>query len=159
MKLSINLVPILIITMTFLSFTKQSEDETFSLTIKVEHLKNSDGVVQFSLYNKKGTIPDEKFKKYYKKKISRIDYKTSTVTFKNLPRGRYAVNILHDENENGKIDKKFILPKEGVGFSNYKSIGFTNKPNFSKASFEMNYLDPRVRGINRKEFFFSFMKT
>ena len=69
MKLSINLVPILIITMTFLSFTKQSEDETFSLTIKVEHLKNSDGVVQFSLYNKKGTIPDEKFKKYYKKRF------------------------------------------------------------------------------------------
>jgi len=48
------------------------------------------------------------------------------------------VNILHDENKNGKIDKKFILPKEGIGFSNYKSIGFTNKPNFSKASFELD---------------------
>ena len=138
MKLLINLVLILIITMTFQSFTKQSEDDTFSLNIKVENLKNSDGVVQFSLYNKERTIPDEKFKKDYKKKTAKIDHNTSSVTFKNLPKGRYAVNILHDENENGKIDKKFILPKEGIGFSNYTSIGFTNKPKFSKASFELD---------------------
>jgi uncharacterized protein (DUF2141 family) len=138
MKLSIKLILILIISITSLSFTKQSKGETFSLTLKVEHLKNSDGVVQFSLYNKEGTIPDEKYKKYYKKKIAKIDHKTSTVTFENLPKGRYAVNILHDENENGKVDKKFILPKEGIGFSNYESIGFSNKPNFSKASFELN---------------------
>jgi uncharacterized protein (DUF2141 family) len=47
------------------------------------------------------------------------------------------VNILHDENENGQIDKGFILPIEGVGFSNYQSIGFTNRPNFLNASFEL----------------------
>jgi len=138
MKLLINSVLILISIITLQSFTKRSENETFSLTIKVEHLKNSTGVVQFSLYNKEGTIPDEKFKKYYKKKIAKIDHDTSTITFENLPKGKYAVNILHDENENGKIDKKFILPREGVGFSNYESIGFTNKPNFSKASFDLN---------------------
>jgi uncharacterized protein (DUF2141 family) len=32
--------------------------------------------------------------------------------------------LLHDENKNGKIDKGFILPKEGIGFSNFQSIGF-----------------------------------
>ncbi|MDI1353782.1 MAG: DUF2141 domain-containing protein [bacterium] len=63
---------------------------------------------------------------------------TSKVTFSNLPQGRYAVNILHDENENGEIDKGFILPIEGIGFSNYNSIGLTNRPNFSKASFDLN---------------------
>ena len=138
MKQSINYVLILIITIAFLSFTKQKKEDTFSLTIIVEHLKNSKGVVQFSLYNKDGSIPDEKYKKYYKKKIAKIDHNTSSITFKNLSKGRYAVNILHDENENGKIDKKFILPKEGIGFSNYESIGFSNRPNFSKASFELN---------------------
>jgi uncharacterized protein (DUF2141 family) len=44
---------------------------------------------------------------------------------------------LHDENSNGKIDKGLILPKEGIGFSNYSSIGLTNRPNFKKASFEL----------------------
>ena len=49
--------------------------------------------------------------------------------------GKYAVNILHDENKNGKIDKGWVLPIEGIGFSNFKSIGFSNRPNFKKASF------------------------
>jgi len=54
-----------------------------------------------------------------------------------LPKGKYAVNILHDENKDGKIDKGWILPTEGVGFSNIKSISPFNRPNFSKASFEL----------------------
>ena len=58
-------------------------------------------------------------------------------TFSNLPKGNYSVNILHDENNNGKIDKGLLLPKEGIGFSNYSSIGLTNRPNFKKASFEL----------------------
>ncbi len=78
------------------------------------------------------------YKKYYKKDIATINNNTSTITFNDLPKGKYAINILHDENENGKIDKKFILPIEGIGFSHYTSIGFTNKPKFSKASFELD---------------------
>jgi uncharacterized protein (DUF2141 family) len=61
----------------------------------------------------------------------------STVTFRNLPVGEYAVNILHDENNDGKIKKGIILPKEGIGFSNYKSIGLSNKPKFTKAAFKL----------------------
>ena len=49
-----------------------------------------------------------------------------------------AVNVLHDENRNGKIEKGFILPKEGIGFSNFETIGFTNRPNFLKASFDVS---------------------
>lgn len=48
------------------------------------------------------------------------------------------MNILHDENNNSKIDKGLLLPKEEIGFSNYQTIGLRNRPNFSKASFELN---------------------
>ncbi|KXK35986.1 MAG: hypothetical protein UZ06_CHB003000174 [Chlorobi bacterium OLB6] len=58
-------------------------------------------------------------------------------TFTDLPEGTYAVSVLHDENNNGKIDKKFIVPKEGIGFSRITSIGLTNRPNFKKASFQL----------------------
>jgi len=119
------------------SFNKQKE-ETFSLTVEVNDLHNSKGVVQFALYNRDGTIPDEDYKKCCKVLKEKIQNGHSKVTFSNLPLGKYAVNILHDENENSKIDKGFILPIEGVGFSNYQSIGLTNRPNFSKASFELN---------------------
>ena len=121
----------------FSSFNKQ-KGETYSLTVEVNGLQNSKGVVQFALYNKDGTIPDEDYKKCCKILKEKIQIGSSKVTFNNLPLGKYAVNILHDENENGEIDKGFILPIEGVGFSNYESIGLTNRPNFSKASFELN---------------------
>ncbi len=135
MKLPIKIIIILCIPIIFLSFNRENEGETYSLTVKVENLHNSKGVVQFSLYNKGGTIPDEKFKKYYKQKTEKIIHNTSTVTFFDLPKGKYAVNILHDEDENGSIKKGFILPKEGIGFSNYNSIGLSNRPKFSKSSF------------------------
>ncbi|NUM30763.1 MAG: DUF2141 domain-containing protein [Bacteroidetes bacterium] len=131
---------ILIITplMLLLSSFKANFNEQNSLTVEVENLRNSKGTVQIALYNKDGSIPDEQYKNYFKmEKISITNGKTQC-TFSNLPKGNYAVNILHDENSNGKIDKGLILPKEGIGFSNYSSIGLTNRPNFKKASFELN---------------------
>lgn len=111
---------------------------TIDLTVEVHHLRNNKGVVQFALYNKDGSIPDEEFDKHYKIGKTTIKGSSAQFVFKNLPKGTYAVNILHDENENGKIDKGFILPEEGIGFSNYTKIGLGNKPTFSKASIKVN---------------------
>ena len=118
------------------SFTFQAK--TYSLTVEVNQLRNSKGLVQFVLYNKDGTIPDEHYKKYYKLLKGKIENGSSTVTFNQLLAGKYAVNILHDENMDGKIDKGWVLPIEGIGFSNYTKIGIGNKPNFKKASFVLN---------------------
>ncbi|MCZ2276320.1 MAG: DUF2141 domain-containing protein [Bacteroidia bacterium] len=121
-----------------LSSFKANFNEQNSLTVKVENLRNSKGTVQIALYNKDDSIPDEQYKNYFKMEKVTITNGTAQYTFPNLPKGNYAVNILHDENSNGKIDKGLILPKEGIGFSNYSSIGLTNRPNFKKASFELN---------------------
>lgn len=115
--------------------SQAKQSNLFSLTVKAEGLRNATGVVQFALYNLDGTIPDEHYKKYLRLEKVAISDDRAVATFFDLPAGRYAVNILHDENENGKIDKGLIKPKEGIGFSNYSSIGFTNRPNFKKASF------------------------
>ena len=126
-----------IVVLITVSFGSIHQNETYSLTVTVTDLRNSEGLVQFSLYNKDGSIPDEKFKKYYLQKTATISNNSATVTFDNIPVGWYAVNILHDENENHKIDKGFVMPKEGIGFSNYSSIGLTNRPKFEKAKFEL----------------------
>lgn len=118
------------------SFT-YSKNEKYSLTVEVTDLRNSKGEVQFALYNNPDVFPDEDYKKYYRKLNANIVDKKSSVIFKNLPPGKYAVNILHDEDKNGKIRKGLMLPKEGIGFSNYKSIGMFNKPKFSEASFDL----------------------
>ena len=128
----------------FLAFSLQllssfsyNKEEKYSLTVEVENLRNSKGLVQFALYNKDGYISEEHKKNYFKMEKATINNDKAEVTFSNLPEGDYAVNILHDENNNGKVDKGFVLPKEGIGFSNYASIGLTNRPYFKKASFEL----------------------
>ena len=136
MKITIITLLAFALSLTLYSFAKPKA-ETFSLTLDVKNLRNEKGVVQFALYNKDGSIPDEDYENYYKILKGEIINGSSTISFKNIPTGKYAVNILHDENKNGKIDKRFILPIEGIGFSNFQSIGLTNRPNFSRASFEL----------------------
>lgn len=139
MKKTVLTISLLSVILTLLSFKlSESKEGPYTITIKVDGLRNSTGVVQYSIYDKDGTIPDEYFEKYYYQKKAKIVNGSSTMTFINMPKGKYAVNILHDENQNGKIDKGWVLPIEGIGFTNYKSIGITNRPNFKKASFEVN---------------------
>jgi uncharacterized protein (DUF2141 family) len=136
MKQTQAILVMLMASVILLSFSAK-EQNTHTLTVEVENLHNSKGVLQVALYNKDGSIPDEHYKKYHRIERVKIINGKSEITFENLPKGRYAVNILHDENNNGKIDKGFILPEEGIGFSNYQSIGLTNRPNFKKASFDL----------------------
>lgn len=122
---------------SFSSFKEWGTTSDYSLSVEANNLRNANGVVIFALYNREDAFPDEHYKKYFKKSTGKIVNGSSSVIFENLPPGKYAVNILHDENNDGKIKKGFILPVEGIGFSNYQSIGFGNKPKFSKASFEL----------------------
>ncbi len=124
-----------LLTLALLCMSLQAQ----TLTVVATGLKNDKGEVQFSLYNKKGTIPDKTLSKYYKMKRVAITGTTAKAVFKDLPKGRYAVSVFHDENNNGKIDKGLIMPKEGVGLSNYKTINFFNLPNFKKASFLLEH--------------------
>ena len=113
-------------------------EPSYALSVNVSDLRNSNGIVLFSLYNKEGSIPDEHYTNTYRQQQVKIKDGRATVIFENLPKGRYAINILHDENQNKIIDKGFFLPTEGVGFSHYKSIGLQNRPNFEKASFMLD---------------------
>lgn len=119
------------------SIAQAPQENHYSIVVEAENFRNSKGVAQFALYNRDGTIPDEKLEKYFKKEAGKIQEGKSQVTFENIPRGRYAVTVLHDENSNEKIDKTFIFPKEGFGLTNFEKISLSNRPDFSKASFEL----------------------
>lgn len=120
-----------------ISMAQESQDDLYTLRVEVDNFRNSNGVAQFALYNQDGTIPDEKLEKYFRKKTGEIEDGMSSVIFNNLPKGRYAVTILHDENSNGEIDKTFFFPKEGFGLTNFNKISLSNRPDFSKASFKL----------------------
>lgn len=52
--------------------------------------------------------------------------------FVDLPPGSYAVALFHDENDNGRLDKRFGIPTEGFGFSNNPHLWF-GPPSFKAA--------------------------
>lgn len=131
------IITVALLSLMLFSFSQQKE-ETYSLTVNVKDLRNSEGTVLFALYNREDAFPDEHYKKYIRKLAGKINNRISSVTFQNLPAGTYAVNILHDENNDGIIKKGIILPKEGIGFSNYQSLGLSNRPTFAKSSFSLN---------------------
>jgi len=59
------------------------------------------------------------------------------VTFDELPFGKYAFVVYHDENGNRKLDLGFMrIPKEPYGFSNKPSTTF-GPPSFEKASVDI----------------------
>ncbi|SFV55444.1 hypothetical protein MNB_SUP05-5-361 [hydrothermal vent metagenome] len=70
-----------------------------------------------------------------RQKVSKSNHK---IVINNVKAGTYAISILHDENNNHKLDTNFFgIPYEGYGFSN-NIIGYFGKPNFKEVSFNIN---------------------
>ena len=59
------------------------------------------------------------------------------LSFKNLPAGRYALRLMHDENDNGKLDSNLIgMPTEGYGYSNNPDL--MRAARFEEAAFDLS---------------------
>jgi len=101
-----------------------------SINVEVTNILNKNGKISIGLYNK----DDDTFSnmsKYYKGVNLDINDTKVVYTFKNIPNGTYAISIIHDENENKKLDKNFFgIPTEGYGFSN------NIRPSFRGATFK-----------------------
>ncbi len=54
-----------------------------------------------------------------------------------VPAGTYAIALVHDENGNGKLDKRLIIPAEGFGFSRNAPVRF-GPPSFASAAFTVD---------------------
>jgi len=60
-----------------------------------------------------------------------------TLRFPDLAPGSYAVQVMHDENGDGKLDTNFVgLPIEGYGFSNNPNI--MRRANYDEVRFELS---------------------
>ena len=60
---------------------------------------------------------------------------TVHLDFTDVAPGRYAIALLHDENDNGKADRALMMmPKEGFGFSRDAPV-MMGPPKFAAAAF------------------------
>lgn len=73
-----------------------------------------------------------------------------TLDFGPVHPGRYAVSLVHDENGNGKLDTRLMIPREGFGFSRDAPVRM-GPPRFERAAFaverEAVQLEIRMRYI------------
>ncbi|GAB3792169.1 DUF2141 domain-containing protein [Spirosoma humi] len=86
-----------------------------SLTIEVHNIRTLNGAVYVALFRPGKDFPEGK--PVEGKKVDATSERVRT-SFSVEP-GAYAIAVYHDENGNGKMDKKmFGIPKEPYGFSN-----------------------------------------
>jgi uncharacterized protein (DUF2141 family) len=121
---------------TFIFFVDNiPASDTSSIHVKVHNLKNNKGVVLLRLYKSKKGFPG---KPEFACKVTSgaISGNMSNLEFNNIPSGTYAISMIHDENNNGEMDKNWLgIPKEGVGASN--NSGKFGPPKFKSSSFEV----------------------
>ncbi|MBU45212.1 MAG: hypothetical protein CMN76_18515 [Spirochaetaceae bacterium] len=105
-----------------------------TLYVHVHGLRNQDGIAGALLFRSHQGFPDTKALAY-RMAGARIKGTSATIQFSNLPPGNYALSVIHDENENRRMDKNLIsLPKEGFGFSNNPATGMS-LPQFEQSRF------------------------
>jgi uncharacterized protein (DUF2141 family) len=104
----------------------------YSLEVTVMNINEVTGSIRVGLFDSN----EENFLKTpLKGQIVKTSGKMVKVIFENIPKGIYAVSVIHDVNENNELDKNFIgIPKEGFGFSN-NAMGSFGPPKFKEASF------------------------
>ena len=104
-----------------------------SITVTVENLRNSEGVIQYII------CEQHEFDRAIEEEtacdiLGKTKAKQGSVSFtEKLPAGIYAVMLLHDENEDGKTERPGLLPTEGIGFSRNPRLIF-GIPSFSQVS-------------------------
>ncbi len=107
-----------------------------TLVVHVNGIHNSSGVIRLLIFNGQDGWPDVRDKSF---RHASLPANGSAVTFTipNVPAGSYAISVLHDENENHKLDRDlFGRPREGIGFGNNPKIGFT-KPGLKESSVQV----------------------
>jgi uncharacterized protein (DUF2141 family) len=113
-----------------------------SLTIVVHGISNSKGVLGLVIFNTPKGWPED-VSSSFRHTAFRAQAGTQTVSLPDIPPGRYAVALIHDINENMKLDKNWVgIPKEQWGISNNPRARFS-PPAFDKAVFYLKQ-DTRI---------------
>jgi len=102
-----------------------------TVTIEISALRNGDGSVLIALCDEAA---------YLSASCTYFDRRTAgagtpiVVNFVDVAAGTYAVQVIHDENDDNEFDTNFLgIPSEGYGFSNNPDAAF-GPPDFEAAA-------------------------
>ncbi len=111
------------------------------LTVEITDLRTEKGAVMVALIDSPAGWDDGK--KAVARRMLTPAGDTLTLAFDDLKPGQYAVQVMHDENSNGKLDTNFIgMPTEGYGFSNNPRV--MRRPKYDEARFDVGADDASI---------------
>lgn len=122
-----------IIALTLISVIGFSQDtKGVTITMNVDNIKTDTGHVLLGLHNAETFMKGNGIKNAK----SEIKNGKATATFTNVAPGSYAVLVLHDVNDNGKMDfDPNGMPRESYGTSN--NVMSFGPPDFDDTKFEV----------------------
>ena len=115
--------------------TENAIDTLSKLVINLNGMQNTNGKVNFALYNSSSSFndPNQAFCELF------LDCTggSMVITLDSLVPGDYAFAIFHDENNNQQIDQNWLsIPTEGFAFSN-NAMGSFGPPSWTQAKFSV----------------------
>lgn len=105
------------------------------LEVSITNFENNKGVCRACIFDSEQNFVAQKPLACV---LSNISNQTAQAVFTGVPDGTYALFVIHDVNNNGKMDKNFLgIPKEGYGASKNK-LPFAAAPKFDANKFTIN---------------------
>lgn len=126
------LTPLLILgcSIPFVALSSAAQaQKSGKLIVKITGIHIAEGNIRIAVRTDENTIATAQ--------IVTIDPKTLTAeaVFDNLPEGDYGIAVIHDENNNEKLDfNEYGMPTEGYGHSNNPAKR-TGAPDFNETKF------------------------
>lgn len=106
--------------------------EKHSLTITIPNATSDAGFMMIGVYEEGSFMKTDA---QFAVKAT-IKDGVATATFNNVPTGQYAIMVLHDKNDNGRMDFENGMPAESYGISN-NTMSY-GPPTWSDAKFILN---------------------
>ena len=120
--------------------------EGATVTASVVNLRSQKGNVVCRLYRSEADFPRSPSGNV-RKKVTVVPGRPTRCVFEGVAPGTYAMTLIHDENDNGKLDKNFIgMPTEGYGVSNNRTYA-TKAPSWAECKFSVAPGKSRDLGI------------
>ncbi|UJR85685.1 DUF2141 domain-containing protein [Sandaracinus amylolyticus] len=114
--------------------SRREQEEAPAIVVVMRGLRNDRGVASAGLYGSQSTWT------HSGREVATCNGpvvdRVSRCRLENVPPGRYAIGVMHDEDNDGHFDTGFLgIPSEGYGFSR-DARGTLGPPSFDSASFE-----------------------
>lgn len=114
MKIFTAIFALVVVFQTSMQPAKKEATEKRTITVIVPNVTSNKGTVNYALYTKEGFMVTP-----VETQSSTVKGKKSTVVFKDVASGEYAVICFHDANSNKKMDfEPNGMPLEDYGISN-----------------------------------------